>query len=794
MIAHASFDLNRADQMAGSDERRTQLAVPRVHSSFVGREWELATLRQMIRNPAIQLITITGPSGVGKTRLSIEVTATLERTFGQNIWFASLASVGKLASVGPVIAGSIGVRESGTRSVVQDIIEFLSQRSALLLVDNFERLIDAGVVLSELVAACPELTVVATSQAPLRLHGEHEFSLSPLVAPEADPARKGSDRIEAAVQLFVDRARAVQPAFSITDENRAAVEAICRDLDGLPLAIELAAARVRVLSPLAIHARLQNDRQARFQLLSGGPRDVPERHQSISEAIGWSYGLLDAREQVLFKRLSVFRGGFMLDAAEVVCGFGVLQTGTPDMFDLVASLVDKSLLMSRSFDDQEPSFLMLASIRAYAAGLLELDEESDLIQERHASYFYEFVEAAELGLRGREQRAWLGLLDADHSNLTVALQWLDSAGDGPRLQRMVWGLFWYWFYRGYTEEARRWLGRARSYDYDGTTEFDLWVRVGESMLTNHVGAHEQAVERALAAATLAQERGQPIMEAMALTIAQYGALALGNLVESRMYGWAAYQLGQAIEDRYWRAMAFGESGLFLGGAGELNEGLAIVEAGLELDRARGDDYFAGIRLSDIGVMRHDRGELDVARVRYGESIEALTRVGGVWYLSSPFSGIAALSAETHPEEAAMLLGAARALQDKGGANPWSTEVERNAQALTRAKGALGDVEFERAYEHGRALPVDDAVAIARTLVGEAVERRVVAPAAGLGDLTQRELEVLAQVGQGKSDREIGEALSISPRTASKHVANILAKLGVESRAEAAALAAAGSAS
>ena len=788
MIAQALSDSDRVTPPNGEVARLPVPALPRFHSSFVGREREIGTLRQMIRNPELPLITITGPGGVGKTRLSIEVAATLERTFGPDIWFVPLAPVGNSSLVPAAIARTIGVRESGTRGIVHDIIEFLAPRRALMLVDNFERVLDAGAVISELLGACPDLTVVTTSQSPLRLQGEQELALAPLAPPQAIDTERAPGEIDAAMQLFVDRARAVQPTFTLNENNRKAVEAICQALDGLPLAIELAAARVRVLSPASILARLQSDRQVQFQLLSGGPRDVPERHQSLAEAIGWSYRLLDPPEQMLFRRLSVFRGWFTLEAAESVCGFGAMQQQSPYIFELVASLFDKSFLMSQASDGQEPSFLVLASLRAYAAELLDVDEERNAVQAQHAAYYLARVESAEMGLRGAEQRAWLNRLDTDHGNLLAALRWLDASRDGARLQRMVWGLFWYWFYRGNTQEARHWLGRACSYENAGATDADLWVRVGDSMLTNHVGAHEEAVRKAIATATLARELGKPIMECMALTIAQYGVLALGRLEESKGYGWEAYRLIQAVDDDYWRAMVYGEAGLFLGGAGESSNGLAIVEAGLELDRARGDDYFAGIRLSDIGVMRHDLGELEVALARYGESIDALSRVGGVWYLSSPFGGIAALCGESHPEEAARLLGAARALQDRGGANPWTTETDRNALALERTRAALGEATFERAFRSGYAMQVDDSVAIARSLVKLGAASGGARWAELSGELTPREQEVLELIGDGLSDREIGEALLISPRTASKHVANILGKLEVSTRAAAAALA------
>ncbi|TXG86749.1 MAG: hypothetical protein E6R14_02455 [Thermomicrobiales bacterium] len=785
MTAQAISGQNR-DAPANEPVRLTTVALPKMPATFVGREREVATLRQMIRNPKPRLITITGPGGVGKTRLSVEVAATLERTFGPNIWFVPLAPVGDSGLVAAAIARTIGVRESGTRGIVGDIIEFLAPRRSLLLVDNFERLLDAAPVISELLAACPDLTVVTTSQAPLRLHGEQEFALAPLAPPQSHGNERRPSEIDAAVQLFVDRAQAVQSTFTLNDSNREAVEAICAALDGLPLAIELAAARVRVLSPASIRSRLQSDRQVRFQLLSDGPRDLPERHQSIGEAIGWSYRLLDPWEQLLFRRLSVFRGWFTFASAEAVCGFGALADQPRDMFELVASLFDKSFLMSKASDGPEPSFLLLASIRAYAAELLVNSDERDVMRERHAAYYLERAKAVEMGLRGPDQREWLDGLDAEHANVLAALTWLDAERDGTRLQRMVWALYWYWFYQGNTQEARQWLERACSYTNTDDIASDTWVRVGDAMLTNHVGEHEEAVGKANAAAALAQERGQPIMESVALTIAQYGELALGHLVESIRLGREAYRLIEPVDDDYWRAMVYGEAGLFLGGAGELDEGLALVEAGLALEQARGDDYFAGIRLSDIGVMLHDQGELDPPLPRYGESVEALSRSGGNWYLSSPFCGIAALCGGSHPEDAARLLGAARALQDRGGANPWSTELDRNALALEQTRAALGDVAFERAFRDGYRMHVEDAVEIARSLIrSEAALGVFAAEVAEL--LTPRELEVLRLIAAGHTDREIGEELDISPRTASKHVANILGKLDVPTRAAAAAL-------
>lgn len=787
MIAQTFPESNRANQRDGEPVRVTAAVLPRMHSTFVGREREIDTLRQMIRNPAIRLITITGPGGVGKTRLSVEVAATLERALGRNIWFVPLAPVGDSSLVPAAIARTIGVRESGKRGIVQDIIEYLAPRRSLLLVDNFERVLDAGSVISEILSACPEMTVVATSQAPLRLHGEQEFALAPLAPPPAIGADHHFTAVDAAMQLFVDRAREVQPTFTLNERNRESVEAICRALDGLPLAIELAAARVRALSPTAIHARLQSDRRAQFQLLSDGPRDVPQRHRSLAEAIGWSYRLLDPTEQMLFRRLSVFRGWFTLEAAESVCDLGDRQSPPCDIFEVVASLFDKSFLMSQTADGQEPSFLMLASVRAYAAELLDGDVERDVVHLRHAGYFLDLAEAGEMGLRGAEQRTWLRRLDADHANLLAALRWLDAQGDGARLQAMVWALYWYWFFRGNTQEARSWLLRACSYNEADTTDAGLWVRVGDAMLTNHVGLHAEALSKAIAAAALARAHEKPIIESMALTIAQYGALALGQTEESKRHGWEAYRLIEEADDVFWRAMVLGEVGLFLGGAGETGDGLAMIEAGLALERARGDDYFSGIRLSDLGVMRHDMGELDVALARYGESIDLLSRVDGAWYLSSPFGGIAALNAASHPEQAAQLLGAARALQDRGGANPWTTETDRNALALERVRAALGDAAFEQLFQAGYSMTTDEAVEIAQTLATRGSTSERTRPVLD-GVLTVRELEVLELIGAGLSDKEIGEALAISPRTASKHVANILSKLGVSTRSAAADLA------
>ncbi len=399
----------------------------------------------------MRLLTLTGPGGVGKTRLALEAAAGLADTFPDGARFVSLAPITDPVLVAPMVAQALGVREAGDEPITERLAAFLRDKRLLLLLDNFEQVVEAAPLVTDLLAACPGLKGLVTSRVRLRLSGERDYPVPPLAVPApAGPRPFQYAKGSAAVRLFSERAQAVRPEFALTPENASAVADICRGLDGLPLAIELAAARIKVLPPAALLARLEK----RLPLLTGGGRDLPARQQTMRDAIAWSHDLLTPEEQALFRWLAVFVGGFTLEGAEAVVFAG--DALDLDVFEGVASLVDKSLLRQEVGPDEEPRFAMLETIREFGLERLAARGEEAAIQNAHAAYFLALVEQAESALLGPEQMAWLTWLDAAHDNLRAALDWC-LASDAEAGLRLAGALSLFWQVRGYLLEGRRWL-------------------------------------------------------------------------------------------------------------------------------------------------------------------------------------------------------------------------------------------------------------------------------------------------------------------------------------------------
>lgn len=433
--------------MPSPQHEHLTLRVPTPLTPLIGREREMATMQALLRAPdGPRLLVLTGPGGVGKTRLAMAVAAAFGDIFADGVAFIPLAAIRDPALIPATIAQALGVPESGERVLTEQIAVFLAKRRLLLVLDNFEQVVEAGPLVGTLLSSCPHLTVLVTSRSRLRLTGEHLFPVTPLPVTEA------------AVPLFVARAQAVQPHFRLTDENESTVAEICRRLDGVPLAIELAAAHIPVLPPGALLARLER----RLPVLTGGPRDLPQRQQTMRDAIAWSYDLLAPREQALFRWLSVFSGGFSLDAADRVAGNITL--------DLLTSLVDRSLLLQTSASGDEPRFTMLETIREFGLDQLQAQGEGESAQQRHAEYFLALAEDAARNLRGREQIAQLARLEMERDNVRAALAWSLAAPERADIAlRLVEALHWFWFLRDHCSEGRRWLAGALSLAGSGTS-------------------------------------------------------------------------------------------------------------------------------------------------------------------------------------------------------------------------------------------------------------------------------------------------------------------------------------
>src|SRR5829696_5077666 len=454
---------------------------------LIGREREIDEVCRRLRSPEVRVLTLTGPGGAGKTRLALQTGADLLEEFEDGVFFVSLATIIDPELVPSTIAGSLGLKEGAGQSLTETLEGYLQQKHLLLILDNFEQVLEGAPVVGELVRACPRLKVLTTSRIPLRLYGEREYPVPPLELP--DPVHLPSlERLTQyeAVRLFVQRARAVKPDFEVTNQSAPAVAEICVHLDGLPLAIELAAARTKLLPPQALLSRLSN----RLKLLKGGARNLPARQQTLRATIDWSYDLLTEEEKIFFGRLSVFSGGHTLEAAEEVCD----PEGNLDVLEVVGSLLEKSLLRREQGADGEPRFVMLETVHEYAREKLEESGEAEEVKRRHAEYFVALAEEAHPELKGQDQLEWLQRLEAEHDNTRAALTWALRQEKVELGLRLAGALQRFWWTRGYDSEGRRWLEGALAMDGRGSVESRAMALAGVGALASHQGDFDRAEE------------------------------------------------------------------------------------------------------------------------------------------------------------------------------------------------------------------------------------------------------------------------------------------------------------
>jgi len=750
------------------DASAAPLALPAAPTELVGRAAELAAARDLLWQGTTRLLTLTGPGGVGKTHLALALAEESRAHYAHGVVFVALAPVRDPALVASTVARALGIQESNERPVADLVAGRLRARHVLLVLDNFEHVAAAAPLVSDLLAVCPSLTVLVTSRAAAHVRGERELPVPPLALPAAPspgstgaPVSPESLWAYAATDLFVRRARVVRPLFTPTAADAPAIAAICRRLDGLPLAIELAAARIKLLSPRALLERLDR----RLPLLVSGARDLPERQQTMRSAIAWSYDLLHPGEQVLFRRLAVFQGGAALDAIEDVCGPAGGERGgagggneiAGDMLLWLESLVDQSLLQRTESPDGEPRVTMLETIREYAAERLMSAGEEPRIRARHAAHYLALAEEAEPRLISADQAAWLRRLDEEHDNLRAALRWVLDVGDVDLAGRLAGTLARFWWTHGHRVEGSGWLERVLAASKAMRAPVRAKVLYEAAGLAYDQGNYERAV--ALAEQSLALYREMDDAQGTARALNTLGIVAIDradyaratdlyeqSLALSRAHGRtrdvavALCNLGNVAlrQSDYGRARAFHEEGVALfrhvgeevgivyvlnnlGNEaryqGDYKRALRLYEESLALARAMGDRWSAASALVNLGSVSCEEGDLGEAARFCTESLSEYRDLGDRYCMAAAIEELSRVSwRQEEATRAAILYGAAGALREIIHA-PLPDNDRPAHDALGAALHlALGDEAFRAAQAEGTAMPLDRAIAYALDVI------------------------------------------------------------------------------
>ncbi len=794
--------------------------LPAAPTALIGREALLADVRNRVLGQGARQVTLTGPGGAGKTRLALAAATMLQDAFADGAWFVDLAPVRDPGLVLGAIARSLGIRETGRLSLEAAVHGFLRTRQVLLLLDNFEQVLPAADGIGAMLEECSGVTALVTSRAPLRLRWEQVVPVPPLSAPDLTrlPPLPALAHVPA-VALFIRRAQALRPSFQLEPSNAPAVAELCVRLDGLPLAIELAAARTGVLTPGAMVARLEQ----RLDLLARGARDLPARQQTLREAIGWSYGLLDGEAQALFRRLAVFAGSCSLEAVSQLQDHG--ERPGANLLDLLGSLVENQLLLRQDGPNGvEPRFSMLETIRAYAQERLEAAGEAEEAGRRHAELFLALALRAERALRGHGQVAWLDRIERDHHNERAALRWALER-DEPQLALRLAGAMWpFWWMRGYLSEGRQWLETALARSDAGTTTDRAKALVGLGWLLRALGASAGArpfLEEALASFRAAGDR-----PGIALALHSLGAVShdAGDLESASALYRESLELRRLDEDTWGIAYMLNSLGVIARDRGDAGTATALCSESLALRRGMGDTWGMTHSLQILGEVARDQGDYGRAAALHEESIALARQLGDKRLLAHGLKDLGAVArdqgqvaratdlarealvlfrdladrwglefalldtahlcvARRDPVTALRLFGAAAALREATGISLPSLERGRYERGLAAARAAVGQQVAGTEGARGAAWPLERAVEEAiRTLTPAAEPEDV-----RLAELTAREREVALLLGRGSTNRQIAETLVVSERTAEAHVANVLAKLGMSRRAQVAAL-------
>jgi predicted ATPase/DNA-binding CsgD family transcriptional regulator len=771
--------------------------LPQPLTSLIGRDAEVAAVRALLLESGVRLMTLTGLGGVGKTRLALRVAEDVAAAFSDGVVFVPLAAIADPDLVLPTIARALSLRETRSQTPLDAVAGFLRQRELLLVLDNIEQVRAAAPSVAELLARCYDLVILVTSRIPLHVSGEQRFPVTPLAIEPANrqvgASASRSDRHypspitrtpSPAVQLFVARARAIDPSFALDDGKADAIAAICRHLDGLPLAIELAAARIQMLSLRELRDRL--DRALPY--LGDGPVDAPDRLRTMRDAIAWSYEFLSPGERTLFRRLAVFAGGFTLEAAAWMSAS--TRHPTPDTFHRVSALLDHSLLRRTEQSDGESRFTMLETVREY--GLDELTASGDEAAARgtHAAYFLQLAERAEPDLLAGDKAVWVSRLTAELPNLRAAFAWWRARNDADRALRLAGSLGLFWTEPSFVREGRAWLEAAVALPQADRAPAPLAKALNAIGIVAQWQCDFARVAAALTAAlAIRQELRDELGVAEVLGNLGHLALAMGDLERAA----ALLTDSLPLYERAGRTAWVGETLMLLGhtvrALGEYDRSAGYHQEAVEIFRRLPSQGKLADGLLNLGWAQLLRGDLVQARSAYAEGFALVRSQGDAMRLGRCVRGAAGLAAvEGPPLRAARLFAAAAAQRDREEIALQPVIQADHDRLVASIRAMLGEATFAAAWSDGYALTLDIAGEEAATVFAGPVKRDKTEPPGVAENLTPREREILSLLVEGQSDREIAAAFGISRYTVSQHVATIRGKLDAPSRAAAAAIA------
>ncbi len=703
--------LEAAPAAAGENERRALHNLPAQLTSFVGRQKEIAEIKQHLK--ASRLVVLTGPGGTGKTRLALRVASELHGVYHDGVWWVELAPLRDPGLVADAIAQALKLNASREAPLAELLKRRLKHMHVLLLLDNFEHLLPAAPLLGELLAAAPQVWVLATSRERLHVYGEQEYPVHPLELPDLQHDESPAELLaHDAVRLFVQRASAVQPGFSLDEAQKSAVASICVRLDGLPLALELAASQVKILPPTLLAQRLQDS----LGSLPAGPRDRPERQRTLRATIQWSYALLNEDEQALFARLAVFSGGATLDAIQRVCG----HDQPDDLVNTLTALVDKNLVFRRDHRLSEPRFAMLGIIHEYAHERLQASGETDRFQVRCVDYFTSLAEQAAGQIRGSRQSYWLNRLLAEQDNLRAALAWTLEGQDLLTGLRMTAALGDHWYYNGLAGEGQYWTGLALRKAASAPPALRAGVLRAAGQLASGVGDLLKAGELLSQALALYRQLEDERNAAWALVL--LSMYRLGNTAkdqENMALCQEGLEIFRRLDDRPGMAQAFNILGELARLAGDDEAASRYYEECLALVNQTGERLREGMLYSNLSFLAYHRAQYQQAEQLARQALRIYREMGNYYGMITDLAILAGPAAALGDSlRAACLLGASQALLEKYGIQHQPSDVPEIQRYIAAVQSQLGAQDLRTAWQAGSAMTLQEVVDYALDEVGE----------------------------------------------------------------------------